>query len=226
MRSLLVTLVVVGLLAIGGDRVAHLVATHEAEQRLAAAGFTDPSVDVPGFPFVTQLVRRRFGEVDLSTAGVTVSRGRADDLDATAHDVALSGGNRVTVGRLSAQATIGYAEVLHRVSRTGLRLRAAGNRQVELRRDVTVLGQTLAVVARGRVDARGATLRVTPTSFSLEGGGAVDARLTQTLTEQLSLHYRVRGLPAGVRIDGVTPTARGFLVQASGHDVTFTSAAA
>jgi hypothetical protein len=112
------------------------------------------------------------------------------------------------------------------VDRSGLRLTDAGSGQVQLRRRLAVLGLTYDVVARGRVESRGNTLVVTPTSVRLAGGGSLDQRLSALIADRFSLRYRIRGLPEGIRIDRVRPAQDGFVVDVSGRDVRLATAAA
>jgi hypothetical protein len=219
MRKLLLLLVVVGLLAVVGDRVARKFATDEAQRRLVAAGLSAPSVNISGFPFLTQLLARRFDDVRVTTPLVTIGAGRANQVSGSARDVTVPSSGPATVGRLTARGTIPYTEVLRQAHQVGLRVSSAGGGQVQLRRQVTVLGQAYAVVARGRVVAKGNRLLVTPTSFELAGGGAVDQRLSDLIANRFTFSYRIRGLPDGIVIDRITPVDDGFVVDASGRDV-------
>jgi hypothetical protein len=219
LRRLTVFLVVVGLLAVAGDRVAAKLATIEAQQRLVAAGLTSPQVDVGGFPFLTQLLARRFDDVRVTTTSLRIGTGHAGQVAATARDVEVPSGSVAKVGQLTAHGTIAYAEVLRSAGQSGLRLSRAGSGQVQLRRQVSVLGRTYAVVALGRVEPRGNRVVVTPTSVRLASGGAVDAQLSGLIADRLALSYRVRGLPKGVAIDRITAGTEGFVVTVSGRDV-------
>lgn len=224
MRAFLVSLVVLALAGVGADRVAHRVATGEAEQRLAARGLADPEVDVAGFPFLTQLLSRRFEQVSVESASLEWDGRRARDVTATGFEVAAPKGGRVSVDRLSAQATVTYAEVLRQVGRPGLRLRAAGGQRVSLRRKVSVLGQTRSVTAVGRVEAvgaRGQRLRVVPMAFERADGAAVDEELEALLADRFAVDYPLRALPVGFSVRRVTPGADGFLVDLAGEDVSF-----
>jgi hypothetical protein len=219
MRRLLIFLVVVAVLAVVGDRVALALATHEAQRRLVAAGLTSPQVDVRGFPFLPQLLARRFNDVGVTTTSLKIGTGRADQVTGTARDVKVPSSGPATVGLLTARGTIPYAEVLRQVHQVGLRISMAGPGQVHLRRQVSALGRTYAVLARGRVAAKGDRLLVTPTSFELAGGGAVDQRLSSLLADRFTFSYRIRGLPDGVQVDRIAPADDGFVVEASGRDV-------
>jgi DUF2993 family protein len=219
MRKLLVFLIVVGLLVVAGDRIARKLASDEAEKRLVAEGLTSPTVDVRGFPFLTQLLSRHFDDVVIKTPSVRAGTGRAEQVSATARDVHVPSSGAAVVGNLTARGTVPYSEVLHRVGRKGLRLSDAGSGQVRLQRDITVLGQSYAVVARGRVEPRGDRLEVTPTSLQLADGGAVDERLSQLLAGRFTFSYRLGGLPDGIRIDRIAPDRDGFVVDISGRDL-------
>jgi hypothetical protein len=223
MRKLLVVLVVLALAGVGADRVAHKVATDEAEQRLTAKGMVDPSVTVDGFPFLTQLVSRRFDEVQVTAAGLRADAGRARDVDATGLDVRAPSGGSVVVGRLRASGTITYADVLRRIGRPELSLRAAGDRRVQLRRDVVLQGQEVTVTSRGTVRAEGTRVRLVPTDVRLEGGAAVPASVRALVTDQLAVRFRVPGLPDGVRIERVTATEDGFVVAVTGEQLELSS---
>jgi hypothetical protein len=219
MRKLLVFLVVVGLLAVVGDRVARKFATDEAQRRLVAAGLTSPRVDVGGFPFLTQLLARRFGDVEVTTTSVRIGPGHVDQVSATAHDVDVPSSGPATAGRLTAHGTISYAEVVRQVDQGGLQLRSVGSGQVQMRRDVSVLGQTYAVVARGRLTPKGNRVMVTPTSVRLAGGGGVTPALSRLVTDRLTFTYCISGLPEGLQIDRITPARSGLVVAVSGRDV-------
>lgn len=219
MKKLLVFVVIVGLLLVAADRVAAKFATDEAQRRLAAAGLTSPRVDVRGFPFLTQALARHFDDVQLTATSAEIGTGRADDISGTAQDVKVPSSGPATAGRLTGTGTIGYAEVLQQVNQPGLRLSSAGNGEVELRRDVSVLGRTYSAVARGRVEPQGDSLLVTPTSVQQAGGGAIDARISSLIKDRFAISYRIRGMPDGIRIDRIRPSSDGFVVDVSGRDV-------
>lgn len=219
MRKFLVVLLALGLLAVGGDRIAHRLATDEAESRLSEHGLSEPSVDVRGFPFVMQLISRKFDDVRVSASILRTDHGNARLVSGMARDVRVPRRGPVVVGHLDARGTVPYSEVLQRVSQQGLDLGRAGPDTVRLRRKVTVLGQAVVATARGRVDVRGDRLRVVPTSIALADGHALDDRLSQQIAASLSFSYPVRGLPSGMKLRGVVPADNGFLVTASGDDL-------
>lgn len=221
MRKFVVVLAVLALVGLAADRVAHRVATDEAESRLAAEGLSAVSVDVGGFPFLDQLLRRRFDQVSVRATSLRTDAGSAEQIRLTARDVAAGSDGTATAGAVSARGTVTYAEVLRQVDREGLRLSDAGDGKVRVRGDVTLLGRTLTASAVGRVEIRGRRLQVVPTNVELADGSALDVELAQSLADRLSVGYRLPDLPDGVVVRQIVPAASGLVVTVSGRNVSF-----
>lgn len=220
MRTLAVVLVVLALAAVGADRVAEKVAADRAEQRLAAEGVRDPQVDVRGFPFLTQLLARRFAEVRVTGSAVAGAGGRARDIAITGRDVTLPRSGQARVAAVRASGLVPYDEVLRRSGAPGVRLEPADGGRVRLRGDARVLGRTVSVAAVGRVSARGRTIRVTPSSLEVDGTSLDGSLVAAALADRFSFTYRLRDLPDGLRLRSVTPRPAGFEVLVTGRDVT------
>lgn len=220
MRAFLIALFVLVLAALGGDRLAHRLATDEVEQRLAAEGLRAPRVTVEGFPFLPQLLSRSFGKVQVAASGLRRDGRHVRDVTATGFDVEGPRDGRVTVGRLTAQGTVRYDEVLDEVGVPGLSLEHVGGGEVGLDREVTVLGRTLSVSATGRVEVEGDRLRIVPSGFELAGGETVDSGIRPLLVDRFSVTYPLRGLLDGLAVARVTARPDGFEVEISGEDVT------
>lgn len=218
-RRLLILLLVLGLLLVVGDRVAAGVAAGEAEKRLVANGFRDPSVRIHEFPFLLQLAQRRFRHVSVSAGGLRAGEDEAVHVRAELRDARARSTGSAEVGDLSAVGTVPYAEVVRAVGVPAIELGPGPRGEVRLRRTVEVLGIRYTVAARGRIEARGTHLLVVPTAIELEGSGALDDRLSTLLTDRAAIDYPISGLPRGLRVDRVTATADGFVVQVSGRDV-------
>jgi hypothetical protein len=223
-RKLLVVLLILSAVAVAGDLVAEHLVTSDAEQRLAENGVTDPQVDVSGFPFLTQLVSRRFGDVTLTGSAAEVDGTRVSGIRVRARQVALPAGADATAGGLRARVLVPYDEVLERAGRQELEMSPAGDGRVRLRGEVDVLGRTVEVIAVGRVRVADTRLRVRPQSFRRPDGGAVDATLSGLLGDRFTVSYPLRpSLPDGVQVRRVTPTASGFRVTLAGSNVSFDS---
>ena len=219
MRTLLVSLVVLLLLAVGADRVAEKVATDRAETRLAAEGLRDPQVEAGGFPFLLQLLDRRFDDVHVTAAALDARLGHARDLDVTARSVSWPQDGAASAASVRATGLVTYGEVLRRSGAQGVRLDQASGGRVRLRGDAEVLGQSVPVAAVGRVRAGGRSIRVVPTGFEVDGVPVDSASLLDALGARFTLTYRLRDLPEGLRVTGVTARPDGFEVVVTGHDV-------
>jgi hypothetical protein len=223
MRTLLVTLLVLAAAAVGGDRVAEHVAAGRAEDRLAAHGVTDPQVEVAGFPFLTQLLSRRFGDVSMTGSAVEVNGTHAERVQVRATDVDVPASGDATAGTVRATLLVSYQEVLDRAGLRGLRMSPAGGGDVRLRGSVEVLGSTVDVTTVGTVRAHGARIEVVPQSFELADGGSVSGSLKSLLVDRFGISYTFRSLPDGVSVRRVAAGPEGFLVTLVGTDVSIDS---
>jgi hypothetical protein len=223
-RTLLVTLLVLAAAAVGGDRVAEHVAAGRAEDRLAAHGVSDPQVDVAGFPFLTQLLSRHFGDVSMTGSAVEVNGTHADGVQVRATDVDVPASGDATAGTVRATLLVTYQEVLDRAGLRGLRMSPAGGGDVRLRGSVEVLGSTVDVTTVGTVRAHGARIEVVPQSFELADGGSVSGSLKTLLADRFGVSYTLRSLPDGVSVRRVAAGPDGFLVTLVGTDVSMDAA--
>jgi hypothetical protein len=224
-RKLLVYLLVIAALGVGGDRLAAHLAANEAERRLVAEGFTAPSVQMHGFPFLTQLAARRFERVTLTADGLDAGDGEARAVTAELTDVHAPSSGPVQVAAMSASGTVPYDVVLRAVGDPALQLEQAAGGQVQVSRAVEVAGQSFDVVAKARVRASGTRLRIVPTSLEVAGLASLDARLSALLSDQVAFVYDIPDLPAGVRVEQVTATQTGFQVRVSGRALSVTVSA-
>lgn len=225
MRGFLVFLLVLGLGAAVGDRVAERIVLDRAEDRLAAQGLAGPQVEVGGVAFLPQLLSREFDDVQVSARSLAIDGTRASRVRATAQTVTALGSARLRARAVQASALIAYDEVLRRAGVRGVRMQPMQDGRVRLRGDLTVLGRAVPVTAVGRVDADGRRLRIVPESVGLADGATVDPALTTELTERFTVTYRLRELPDGLRLRAVTPRESGFLVEVAGSEVSIASTA-
>ena len=225
MKKLLVFLIVIAALAVGGDRVAAGLVADDAERRLETEGFTAPSVQMHGFPFLTQLAARRFERVTLTADGIDAGEGEARAVSAELTDVHAPQSGPVQVGTLTASGTVPYDVVSRASGSAALQLAPGAGGQVQVSRTVEVAGQSFDVVAKARVQARGTQLRIVPTGLEVAGLASLDARLSALLSDQVAIVYDIPDLPAGVRVEKVTATRTGFQVRVTGRDLAVTVSA-
>jgi hypothetical protein len=219
MRKLLVFLILIAVIGIAGDRLAAGLAADEAERRLAAEGFTSPSVTMHGFPFLTQLAARSFDRVTVRADALDSGDGEARAVSGELTDVHAPQSGLVQVGTLTASGTVPYDMVSRAVGSPALQLAPAPDGEVEVTRTVEVANQSFDVVARARVQARGTRLRIVPTDLQVAGLPSLDERLSALISDRVALVYDIPDLPSGVEVEEVTATDDGFVVRVSGRDL-------
>jgi len=213
----MVVLIVLAAVGVGGDRLAARLVADEAERRLVAEGFIRPTVEMHGFPFLTQLAARTFTRVTVTSEGLEAGQGRASDVRAELNEVRTPQAGPVRIGSLAATGTVPYDVVEQAVGSLGLAAGPAG--QVEVTRTVEVAGQSFDVVAPARVQASGTRLRIVPTDLQVAGVPALTDRLRALLADRVALVYDIPDLPDGVQVEAVTATPAGFQVRATGREV-------
>ena len=218
MGKLVVVLLVLAGLAVGADRVGAVLAANEAEQRLVAEGFVDPSVTVHGFPFLTQLADRRFDRVSVDADRLQVAEGEARAVSGELLDVGGGPTGPVDVATLSAEGTVPYEVVRAAVDLPSLQIRAGSSGQVEVAQAVEIAGETVDVVAQARVRARGDRIRVVPTGLGT-ADGSLPPGLTRQVADLMTFEYRLPELPEGLALEEVRAGADGFAVRVTGTDV-------
>lgn len=222
LRRVLIALVVLGALFVALDRVAARLAEKAVAHQLAASQrlTTDPTVTVPGFPFLLQAVRGRYDEIDVTVPELDRQGVRVQDLRAQLRGVRVPLSqalarrvSAVPVESVSGQARIAYADL---VSAGGGRLMLApAGDQLRVTGSVRFLGQALRATAYSAVRLDGQDVRVTGQRFEV-GNGAVNGVLTAVLRDRLDLRVPVGPLPYGLRLTDVSVAADGLHVSASG----------
>ena len=225
MRKLLVFLILVAVIGIAGDRLAAGLVADEAERRLVSKGFTGPSVTMHGFPFLTQLAGRTFDHVTVQADALEAGDGRARAVSAELTDVRAPQSGPVQVGALTASGTVPYDVVSRAVGAPTLQLAPAPDGGVEVTRTVEVAGRSFDVLARARVQARGARLRIEPTDIRVAGLPSLDARLSSLISDRVALVYEIPDLPSGVQVESVTAAQGGFVVRVGGSDLSVSASA-
>jgi hypothetical protein len=178
-RGLATVLVLVALLAVL-DRVAHSAAQHDVAERLQAdAHLTSaPSVQIHGYPFLTQLIGGDYDDIDVVMRGLDSNGVRIDRLSIHlqgAHiplgDVLRQDRSRIHVDHATAQLELAYPDV-HRATVTSVSVRGGD----------TVVLHTSAVDVPIKLDALPFGIRLTSAKTTQAG-----IEVTGTANE-LTLH--------------------------------------
>lgn len=241
MRTLRTTLILLAVLAVVlgvVDRVAVRVAQDQMAKRLVdTAGLSGGSVEVSihGFPFLTQVARGRFADIEVQAQGVALDD--LQDLDISAHlrGVQLSvselrSGQRpdVPAQSVDGNVTIPYAELARRALAAGaddglsaLSLRRSGE-AVALSARVTVLGVEVQASARARVTFDDGAPHLIVSDSDIDGRGVPQAALDAAglvVNTVLARALELPALPYGLRLTSVVATSGGIRINAAARDV-------
>ncbi len=224
MRALLVVLLLLGGLAVGADRVAVGIAEDKVAEQLAAKGGLSgtPTVDIAGFPFLTQAVAGRYDDVRISLTAEQLGQPAGTRADIALHGVhvpmssVVSGSvEKVPVDRVDGTATLSYALLSAQLGGdTTLRREGDGLR---VTKTVEVLGQTLPLTAVGTVSLDGNQL-VVDVEKAAGAGVDVPGFLVSRVSDLLDLRYDVPALPFGLQLTGVRPAADGVDLELAARD--------
>lgn len=221
MRTVLWTLLVLTLVGVGLDRGADWYAEREVAARLASSQDlpTAPDVDIAGFPFLTQVLDRRFGEVSATSDDLTVGSGESElrlaRVLATFTDVTTDrdfSRFRATRGRVV--ATISYGE-LGRL--TGLDVTYVGDGRVRGGREVTIAGETFdpGVTVQPR-------LTDGVVSFvDAAAEGSLPPAVTAVVSAAFDVDLPVDGLPFDVRPESLSAGKGGLRLVLVGRDLSY-----
>ncbi|CAM4316555.1 DUF2993 domain-containing protein [Nocardia ninae] len=229
MRAFLILIVVLAIALIVGDRVAVAMAQNEIGRKVAADYnlAQQPSVDIGGFPFLTQAVDGNYRDIDIrvgdwSGQGLTVH-----NLDVTLTNVAAplsdllqKRTSNLVAAVATATAVVPYDTVqgfapsgVESISYSPDGLRVTGTFSVEgIRVPATVI-VTVAPTDNG--------IEVTPVSVQHAAGGPTIS--LAMLRRALTFTVPLQKLPLGARLTAIQPSAEGLQVTATAHDVRFSN---
>jgi DUF2993 family protein len=236
---LLVLLVVAFLVA---DRVGHSIADQKAAQELAAQAQSNdihlgkqPTVDITGFPFLTQVAAGKYGKVLVHLRDVTAEGYSIPTLDATATDVhakagdLMNGTGTITADRITGTAVLAYPFLAKTVKDqistsdvevTKLSLSSSGG-NLRAHATVSAYGQQFGVVATVHLTLSGSTVQVKFGDLKATGGNLPSylSSVLDSLASQMSTKVTLPALPYGLKFTGLQPASDGLAVQAAASDV-------
>ncbi len=226
----LVLLVLAGLL-VAADRGLHAYAERRvaAELQTSLATTATPTVDIQGFPFLTQVAGNRFRQVDVTASDVTGTTASGQPgltvqtLQAHLYDVRTANRyQQITAGRLDGQATVAYA-ALDAVSTTPISFAGsdpAGTGRIKANVTSQIFEQSLAVTVTGTLtlDEPNQELDVVDPAVDV-AGITLPQTVVSALADQFLKPIPVGALPLGVRLTGVQATGSGIVAELGGTDV-------
>jgi hypothetical protein len=221
-KALVVMLVVLVGLAVAADRVAVHVADSQVASQVKQQGKLagEPTVDITGFPFLTQAVSGTYQDVRISMTAEQLGQPAGTAAQVSLHgvhlplsDVLSRSVSRIPVDRVDGTATLSYALLSAQIGH-GTTLTYAGD-GLRLATTAQILGQSVPLTAVAKLRLDGDTLVVDAEEASA-AGLKVPSALVSRAGQALDLHYRVPALPFGLKLTGVRPTADGVVVDVLG----------
>jgi hypothetical protein len=210
----LIAIIILLLLLVGADRLA----AHIAESKVASKVQTSmslsgqPSVDIEGFPFLTQLIGRNLHTIVITGSNLTDGQLDLASINATARNVHINGTSSATVGSFNGSVTVTLSSVASAGDvPAGITLSPDGSDMVKA--TVRVLG--LDATATARVTVQGSDIHV-----EVIDAGGIPASV---LGSAADFNVPVPKLPSGVSLTGVNVTSAGVQVSFSGTNTTLGS---
>ncbi len=231
LTAVLVTAAVLVLLALGvalADRVLAALAERKASEYLSQPFGHPATVRVHGVPFLTQALRGRYRDVEVSGGGLQVGEMAGATLEAHLHNVYLPArellGGRTTelpCEHVEGRLVLPYGE-LARVSRIpGLALAFVDERLVaSAALPVPGISQLARVSGQARLGLVDGTVRLRVSGLSVAGIGLTTLIIRQLLP-RLDVPIPLPVLPYGLRLDELRPTPAGLVVYGSAAAVVF-----
>lgn len=240
-RRLLTTLIVLLILIVGAlalldrfgasyaervisDRVAEQVADQKATSE-------KPDVTIKGVPFLTQVVKGRYQEIQIvirdfagpvangRTIRMPVLDIRAKDVRAPLETLRTQRGNIVAT-TVTGTGTVDYATVEQLVDKPGLKLAEKGGK-LAVTAPLTVLNQQVTVRGTANVAVRNNVVSLRFEQVTADGVPNVPLvqNLLNNYARQISVDLRLPQMPLKLTLQKVQPTAAGLVVTAGGNDV-------
>ena len=221
LRGLLIFIIVLAVLAVAADRIGLLVAERQIASKVQSSQNLSnrPSVDIEGFPFLTQVLANHYPAVRLQAQDMAVGnsdrRVRLADLDARLRDLkTIDRFSAATAETASGTALLTYQELSRAL---GVDLGYAGGGRVQASSSVEALGQRVTGTASAEVGVLGgdkltfSSIRVGAPQADIAVPEQLTARFSSIFAKKLSL----RGLPFHLRIQSLVATADGVRISAT-----------
>lgn len=209
------------------DRVGDRLAENAAATRLGQRGLLeDPRVTINGYPFLTQLVRRDFDDVQVNAPKASLPSGRStvslDEVSLRLRGVRPDASyQEATVSQLTGQGRLGWDAVGSYVRapvRYGGTSNGKGRMQIEYR--VRFNGQSVLITASGvpRIDTGTQQLRLDDPKADV-AGTRLGSDTVQTMLDKATQPVPLN-LPMGLRVQDLAVTEAGLRLGLSGDNIT------
>jgi hypothetical protein len=221
----LFTIIVLVILLVIGDRVALAITENAFASQFQSQGVpVKPSVDIEGFPFLTQLAAKDFKKVDISATNIPVSLPTGGSIAITSvhatinglHISGFSSSANAKVDHITATAFISFGALAAAgdLGGTGITVTQAGPNTLKI---TAGIGGVFSDTEEAQITQTG------PQTISikvLDNGGALGGVLSSFGSFSFTLPKVV---PASLRITGLTLNSQGLTVSAAASNATFSN---
>jgi hypothetical protein len=214
-RRWLIALVVLIVLLVAADFGAKAFAENAIASKIDSSGLgTKPSVDIQGFPFLTQVASRDLSQIDINASNFTVKQVVISSLHATATGVRPNASfNGATISKINGTVVVSFATVTNLIPIPGLTVGpdpAHGPDAIKF--DSSLGGAT------GKIE------QISPNVIKVEVGNLTGlaglASLIGGSTIASSYTFSIPTLPAGLVVRSITVTSQGIVATASAQNTT------
>ncbi len=230
MRKLAVAVIILAVLAVAADRIGAAVGQHELAAQLKSKMdlSEEPAVTVHHIPFLTQVIRGKYSDIEVDAKGVESGRFHDLNLSVNLHGAKaplgdlLSGSiDNLPVDTVGGEVMVTYDDLARASGVPGMTIKRSGD-GVEASVPETIGGRqvTLSAVVTPTL-VSGDAIRVRASQVSIPGAAGSDVNLvngkrTLTFTVPLDLRFGLKATTLDVRDDGLR-------LAGAAHDVTLTS---
>ncbi len=223
-RVIIIVLIVLIALLVAADFAARAFAENKAASEIQQQGFPKkPSVDIEGFPFLTQVASHQFHDIQISSINDIEGPLDISSIDASLKNVhmngAFSGG---TIGTLYGTASITFTALanavtsqagsLGQLANAGLTFSQAGPNEVKASLNVVVFSGT-AVWRVTRTTGRAINIHLVST-------GGLPASLLSPISD---ITLNLPKLPLGLKFQSISVNSSGLVGVLTGQNVSFGS---
>jgi hypothetical protein len=214
-RRWLIALVVLIIILVGADFGAKAIAESAIASKIDSSGLgTKPSVDIEGFPFLTQVASRDMKQIDINASNFTVKQVVISSLHATATGVHVNGAfNGGTVDKINGTVVVSFATVTNLIPIPGLTVAADPADGPDAIKFDSSLGGAVGKIehpSTNVIKVQVGSLTGLAGLASLIGGSAIASSYT----------FDIPKLPAGLVVRSISVTSQGIVATASAQNTT------
>jgi LmeA-like phospholipid-binding len=214
-RRWLIALIVLILVLVAIDFGAKAFAENAIATKIDSSGLgTKPSVDIEGFPFLTQVASRDLSQIDINASNFTVKQVVISSLHATATGVRPNASfNGATISKINGTVVVSFTTVTNLIPIPGLTVSPDPADGPDAIKFNSSLGGAV-----GKIEQSSPNV-ITVQVGSLTGLAGL-ASLLGGSTIASSYTFDIPTLPAGLVVRSITVTSQGIVATASAQNTT------